>query len=86
LSRRLFPTDREKSIVAAATAFFAEHGLGGQTRELAAALRITQPLLYRYFSSKDALIEGVYQEVFVGSWIRSGRNWLRTAGFPLRNV
>ncbi len=66
--RRLSPSDREKSIAAAAVTFFAEHGFGGQTRELAATMGITQPLLYRYFPSKEALIERVYQEVFVGRW------------------
>lgn len=66
--RRLSRTDREKSIASAAIAFFAERGFEGQTRELAALLGITQPLLYRYFPSKDALIERVYQDVFVGRW------------------
>lgn len=67
-ARRLSPADREKSIAAAAVTFFAERGFEGQTRELAATLGITQPLLYRYFPSKEALIERVYQEVFVGRW------------------
>lgn len=67
-ARRLSPGDREKSIAAAAVTFFAERGFEGQTRELAATLGITQPLLYRYFPSKEALIERVYQEVFVGRW------------------
>ena len=66
--RRLSPSDREKSIASAAVVFFAEHGFEGQTRELAATMGITQPLLYRYFPSKEALIERVYQEVFVGRW------------------
>ena len=67
-ARRLSPGDREASIAAAAVTFFAERGFEGQTRELAATLGITQPLLYRYFPSKEALIERVYQEVFVGRW------------------
>jgi AcrR family transcriptional regulator len=64
--RRLPPGEREALIVAEAVRFFAENGFGGQTRELAARLGITQPLLYRYFPTKEALIERVYQEVFVG--------------------
>jgi AcrR family transcriptional regulator len=67
-ARRLSPGDRETSIAAAAVTFFAERGFEGQTRELAATLGITQPLLYRYFPNKEALIERVYQEVFVGRW------------------
>ena len=52
-------------IVAGAVRFFAEVGFEGQTRELARRLGITQPLLYRYFPSKSALIERVYREFFV---------------------
>src|ERR1700691_1610990 len=66
--KRLQPFDRERLIVEAAVRFFAENGFEGQTRKLAASLGITQPLLYRYFPSKEALIERVYQEVFVGRW------------------
>ncbi len=66
--RRLSPSEREKCIAAAAVTFFSTHGFDGQTRELAAALGITQPLLYRYFPSKEALIERVFQDVFVGRW------------------
>ena len=66
--KRLQPFDRERLIVEAAVRFFAENGFEGQTRKLAASLGITQPLLYRYFPSKEALIERVYQEVFIGRW------------------
>lgn len=55
-------------IVDEAVRFFAEVGFEGQTRALAQRLGVTQPLLYRYFPDKDALIERVYQEVFVGGW------------------
>ena len=66
LRRRMPPEQRERLIAQAAVRFFAEHGFEGQTRALARRLGITQPLLYRYFPSKEALIERVYQEVFVG--------------------
>lgn len=66
--QRLDPSEREAIIAREAVSFFAEHGFEGQTRELAKRLRITQPLLYRYFPSKEALIERVYQEVFVERW------------------
>src|SRR3546814_2024823 len=39
-----------------------------RSRELAKRLNITHPLLFRYFASKNALIERVYQEVFIGRW------------------
>jgi AcrR family transcriptional regulator len=65
---RLSRDERMQQIVNGATAFFAEHGIGGQTRDLAATLGVTHALLYRYFPSKQALIERVYHEVFLGRW------------------
>jgi AcrR family transcriptional regulator len=55
-------------IVHGAASFFAEHGLEGQTRELARRLGVTQPLLYRYFPDKATLINRVCQEVFQDRW------------------
>ncbi|MFG1348645.1 TetR/AcrR family transcriptional regulator [Xanthobacter autotrophicus] len=66
--RRLSPADRERDIVAGAVAFFAEHGFDGATRDLAQRLGITQPLLYRYFPGKEALLDRVYQEVYQSRW------------------
>lgn len=66
--RRLAPDERERLIAQAAVHFFAEQGFEGQTRELARRLGIAQPLLYRYFPNKHALIERVYREVFVDPW------------------
>lgn len=66
--RRMSPDEREQEIVRAAVLFFAEFGFEGQTRELAKRLGITQPLLYRYFPNKDALVERVYQDVFLRRW------------------
>ena len=83
--KRLSPDMREKQIVTEAIAFFADHGFTGQTRELAKRIGITQPLLYRYFASKEALIERVYQEVFVGRWKEDWYQVLRDRDLPLRN-
>jgi len=63
--RRLSSDDRRKEIVAKATEFFAEEGFGGGTRALARRLGVTQPLLYRYFPSKDDLIKEVYRTVYL---------------------
>ncbi len=62
---RLAPEERSDLIVQGAIRFFAERGFGGQTRELAQQLGITQGLLYRYFPTKDLLIERIYEELFV---------------------
>ena len=66
--RRMSPEERESLIVEEAISFFADNGLEGKTRDLAKRLDITQPLLYRYFPSKDKLIERVYQEVYLRRW------------------
>jgi AcrR family transcriptional regulator len=63
--KRLSPDDRRKEFVAKATEFFAEEGFGGGTRDLARRLGVTQPLLYRYFPSKDDLIKEVYRKVYL---------------------
>jgi AcrR family transcriptional regulator len=65
---RLPRAERERQIVQEAIKFFAEVGFAGDTRELAKRLQVTHPLLFRYFPSKDALIERVYQEVYIGRW------------------
>jgi len=66
--QRLPAAERERRIVEAAASFFAEYGLGGQTRELAKTMGITHSAIFRYFPSKEALIERVYEHVFVRRW------------------
>lgn len=66
--KRLNPAEREAMIVKEAIRFFAEIGFDGKTRDLASRIGITQPLLYRYFPSKESLIERVYQEIYVQRW------------------
>ncbi|WP_082079671.1 TetR/AcrR family transcriptional regulator [Cupriavidus basilensis] len=63
-TRRLLPEEREQQIVEKAIEHFTRNGFGGSTRELARQIGVTQPLLYRYFESKEALIDRVYHEVF----------------------
>lgn len=66
--QRMTRDQRAAQIMAGAISFFAEHGIGGQTRDLAATLGVTHALLYRYFPTKQALIERVYHEVYLGRW------------------
>lgn len=82
--RRLAPDERERQIVDAAIEFFAEVGFGGQTRELSRRLGITQPLLYRYFPSKQDLIERVYRAVYLGPWDPGWERLLDDRTIPLR--
>ncbi|MEP9379556.1 TetR/AcrR family transcriptional regulator [Aquabacter sp. CN5-332] len=81
--RRLDPKAREEAIVKAAIAFFAEHGFDGSTRDLAARIGITQPLLYRYFPSKEALLDRVYEEVYVHPWNPDWEPALKDRSVPL---
>jgi AcrR family transcriptional regulator len=81
--RRLSPDDREHQILEAAIAFFSRHGFEASTRDLALKLKITQPLLYRYFPTKEALVERVYDEVFVRRWNPEWEEWLKDRTTPL---
>ncbi len=81
--RRLAPEDREHQIVQAAVTFFARHGFDASTRDLAKELGVTQPLLYRYFPTKEALVDRVYDEVFVRRWNPEWEEWLADRSTPL---
>ncbi|MGK6316889.1 TetR/AcrR family transcriptional regulator [Neorhizobium sp. DT-125] len=60
--------EREQFILEEAVRFFAEHGFEGQTRELAKRIGITHSAIYRHFPSKEALIERVYEHVYLSHW------------------
>jgi AcrR family transcriptional regulator len=66
--KRLPSSERRQEFIAKAVEFFAEEGFESSTRGLARRLGVTQPLLYRYFPSKDDLISEVYDAVYVGRW------------------
>lgn len=65
---RLNPQQREEEIVAGAVLYFSEVGFGGGMRDLAARLGISHALLFRYFPSKEALVDRVYDRIFLGRW------------------
>jgi AcrR family transcriptional regulator len=74
-TKRLPPQEREHQIVKSAIDYFTRNGFAASTREPAKQIGVTQPLLYRYFENKEALIERVYSEVF--QW---PSEWERTIG------
>jgi AcrR family transcriptional regulator len=82
-TRRLEPEARREQIVAAAVCYFAEVGFGGTTRDLARRIGITQALLYRYFASKDELVEAVFERVFIGRMKTHWATELRDRAVPL---
>lgn len=83
--KRMSPNEREALIVAEAIRFFAERGTDGKTRDLAKRIGITQPLLYRYFPSKESLIERVYQEVYMQRWNPAWEALIADRGQPLED-
>lgn len=77
--------EREQQIVESAAQFFAEHGFEGQTRELAKTMGITHSAIFRYFPSKDALIERVYDHVFLARWDHSWKAQIIDRSYPLND-
>uniref|UniRef100_UPI003F4933BA TetR/AcrR family transcriptional regulator n=1 Tax=Cupriavidus yeoncheonensis TaxID=1462994 RepID=UPI003F4933BA len=60
---------------------FTRNGFSGSTRELARQIGASQPLLYRYFESKEALIDRVCKEVF--QWRREWERQIADRSVPL---
>ena len=65
ITKRLKPAERRRDLLDKAIIFFAEHGMTAPTRALAEACGVAQRLLYRYFPSKAALLDAVYEEAIV---------------------
>lgn len=82
---RLAPDERRRDIIDKAIVYFAEVGFEGGTRELAKRLGVTQPLLYRYFPSKEALIQEVYDTVYLQRWNDEWTDLLGDRSRPLRD-
>jgi AcrR family transcriptional regulator len=72
--------NRRQEIAAKAAEFFAEFGFDASTRDFAKYLGTTQPLIYRYFVAKEALIEEVYLQLWDEEWDKI----LENSKLPLR--
>lgn len=70
-------------IVEAAIAYFAEVGFEGQTRNLSTRLGVTNALLFRYFPTKEDLVERVYERVYLGRWGSEWESALKDRSVPL---
>ena len=81
---RIKPEERHREFVRKAISLFSEGGFEAGTRELAQRLGVTQPLLYRYFPSKDDLIAAVYREIYVNRWKPEWREGLLDETVPIR--
>ncbi|MFZ9734822.1 MAG: TetR/AcrR family transcriptional regulator [Burkholderiaceae bacterium] len=82
---RLSPDIRKQQILEAAISYFAEVGFAGQTRELSRRIGVSQPLLYRYFPSKNDLINEVFDAVFMKKWDPLWIHDLKDRSVPLRD-
>ena len=82
--RRLSSDERRREFIDKATQFFSEEGFESSTRELARRLGVTQPLLYRYFPSKDDLIAEVYETVYIERWRAEWDAMLVDRSLPMR--
>lgn len=83
--KRLSSAERREDFISKAIDFFAEEGFESSTRGLAKKLGVTQPLLYRYFPSKDDLISEVYDAVYVKRWRPEWEPILRDRTAPLHD-
>ena len=80
---RLSSETRRRRLVEKAVEFFSEGGFDAGTRQLARDLGVTQPLIYRYFTSKDELIGAVYRKVYLDQWQDSWSAILRDRSRPM---
>lgn len=82
---RMPSQERRREFIEKAIEFFAEEGFESSTRELARRLGVTQPLLYRYFASKDELIAEVYRTVYVERWRPDWEAMIADRSVPLHD-
>jgi len=80
---RMLPDARRSDVLAQAIRYFADEGFDGGTRGLAKRIGITQPLLYRYFPSKDDLVNEVYRAVYLDRWQVEWETGLTDRALPL---
>ena len=83
--KRLSSDERRKEFIRKSIELFAEDGFESSTRELARRLGVTQPLLYRYFPSKQDLVSAVYEEVYLRRWRPEWETLIADRSRPLRD-
>lgn len=82
--RYLSKEEREAQILAGAISLASSRGLNFTTRELAERLGINQSLLYRHFRNKRALVDRIYEEVYLSRWNPEWEDWLQDRNKPLK--
>lgn len=76
--------EREAQIVRRAIELFALRGFAVSTRDLASYCGFTQPLIYKYFPNKQALIDRIYQEVYLSRWNPEWETTIKDRSRPLK--
>jgi AcrR family transcriptional regulator len=86
--KRIARKDRERAILDVAIQYFAEVGFQGQMRELARRIGVSPALLFKYFSTKEALVERVCEEIYLRRWKPAWEEMLadRTTSLRVRLV
>jgi len=67
-AKRLPAVERKAVILREASLFFAKEGFAASTRDLADKLGVRQALLYKYFPSKEALLEAIFVDSLAIHW------------------
>lgn len=80
---RMAAGEREQMILDAAVHFFAVHGFSAGIRDLARELKVSQGLIYRYFPTKQHLLDRVYEQSFLSRWDPQWEKQLRDRSRPL---
>ena len=83
-TRRQPRDQRRAQILRESIAFFSEHGFSGSTHDLARQIGVTQPLLFRYFDSKEDLFEAIFEAVFTDKWQDEWPSLICDRSIPLR--
>ena len=83
--KRISREEREQAIVAGAINYFAEVGFTGQMRMLADRIGVSQALLFKHFVNKDALIERVFQDVYMKRWNPAWESMLEDRRLSVRD-
>jgi len=78
------PEDRRREIVLKAAEFFSRFGFDASTRDFAKHIGLSQPIIYRYFPTKQALIQEVCKVVYLGIWNERWDEILIDGRTPLR--
>jgi AcrR family transcriptional regulator len=82
---RMLPAEREEMLMRAALDFIAEKGFTADTAELARRAGVSHGLLFRYFGTKEKLIERVYERNFMERWLEDWEAMLADRTIPLRD-